>query len=164
LFDEEDDSQDKKTKNTKDVAGGSSKKYLDEKWSLSKEDAKDFKGFSKDSAEKVGAVEDIPSFALMYKIRREYLDISIDALIGEHNGHCLKFKRLLNSEVIDMGKAKGVVLLWAGMSASDKDETKAEIMSFLEEDPLITKDVVENWDVIDLSKKGESTELPLLSQ
>lgn len=142
---------------------GSSKKYLDEKWELNKEDSKDFKGFTAPSASKAGPIVDVPSFALMYKIRREYKDTSIDALIGEHNGHCLKFKRLLNSEVINMGKAKGVVLLWAGLSSADKEDTKAEIMSFLEEDPLITKDIIENWDLIDLTQQGDSVELPPLA-
>jgi hypothetical protein len=33
-------------------------------------------------------------------------------------------------------------------------------MSFLEEDPLIEKDIVESWDLIDLSEKGASTKLP----
>ena len=36
-----------------------------------------------------------------------------------------------------MGKAKGVVLLFAGFTEDDKEETRAEITSFLEEDPLV---------------------------
>jgi hypothetical protein len=60
-----------------------------------------------------------------------------------------------------MGKAKGVVLLWAGFTEDDKKETKAEIMSFLEEDPLVTKDVVETWDIIDLTPAPASEALPV---
>ena len=44
-----------------------------------------------------------------------------------------------------------MVLLWAGFTDSDRAETRADIMAFLEEDPLIVKDVVENWDIISLS-------------
>lgn len=95
----------------------------------------------------------------MYKLRREYVDTSIDAMIADHNGHCLNFKRLINSELITLGNSKGLVLLWAGLTSDDKVDTKAEIMSFLEEDPLIVKDVIEKWDIIDLEKK-DSKELP----
>ena len=101
----------------------------------------------------------------MYKFRKEYLDVGVDSMMADHKGHCTKFKRLINTELIHLGthsltyslthlttyslthlgKAKGVVLLWAGFTDSDKTETKAEIMSFLEEDPLIVKDAIENW-------------------
>jgi hypothetical protein len=96
----------------------------------------------------------------MYKFRKEYLETSVDSTLADHRGHCTKFKRLLNSEVINMGKAKGVVLLWAGFTEEDKKETKAEIMSFLEEDPLVMKDVVETWDIIDLSASSPTAALP----
>lgn len=163
LFDDEEESADssKSTKSGKEE-GGSTRKYLDEKWELNKEDSKEFKGFTKEIKPLTGNVDDICSFALMYKFRREYLDTSMDAVMGEHNGYCLKFKRLLSSELIDLGKAKGVVLLWAGFTAGDRDETKEEITSFLEEDPLIAKDIVENWDLIELSKQGESVDVPQL--
>jgi hypothetical protein len=56
-----------------------------------------------------------------------------------------------------MGTNKGVVLLWAGFTEEDKKETRAEIMDFLEEDPLIAKDSIEKWDIIDL-KPGSAAE------
>ena len=137
------------------------KKYLDEKWTLSPEDSKEFKGFPNNNPpEDVEPSENVPCFALMYKFRKEYLETSVDATLADHRGHCTKFKRLLNSEVINMGKAKGVVLLWAGFTEEDKKETKAEIMSFLEEDPLVMKDVVETWDIIDLSASSPTAALP----
>lgn len=160
--DEEDSSSDKKPVPSKGVSNGVNKKYLDEKWELNKEDAKDFKGFpSEKASSESGSDVDYPSYALMYKFRREYKDQDIDALVGEHRGHCLKFKRVVSSEVIELGVAKGAVLLWTGLSAADKEDLKAEIMSFLEEDPLITKDVVENWDLIDLDLNGESADIEI---
>lgn len=137
---------------------------MEQKWKLNSEDAKEFKGFPK---QEVGGapekVEDddedstaVPVFALMYKFRREYLETSVDAVLADHNGHCAKFKRLINSEMINLGKAKGVVTLWGGYTEDDAAETRAEIMSFLEDDPLIVKDVVENWDIIDLGKKVDA--------
>ena len=110
--------------------------------------------------------EKVPCFALMYKFRKEFVDSSVDAVMADHKGHCAKFKRLLNTELINLGKAKGVVLLWAGFD-DDKEDTKAEIMTFLEEDPLITKDYVSNWDLLDLSqtKASASTdELPAAAE
>lgn len=63
----------------------------------------------------------------------------------------------MNSEVITMKQRKGFVLLWVGLSATDKAETKTEITEFLEDDPLILKDMVEKWDLIDLEEKANGT-------
>lgn len=133
--------------------------YLDENWKLSSADQKEFKGFAK--KEDIVDVSDdhepeaYPCFALMYKLRREYMDTTIESALADHHYHCGKFKRLINSEVIALKKSKGLVLLWAGLSADDKDATKAEIKEFMEDDPLITKDMIEKWDIIDLEKKED---------
>ena len=79
-------------------------------------------------------------------------------MLADHRGHCTKFKRLINSEVINFGNSRGVVLLWAGLSEDDKADTKADIMKFLEDDPLIIKDAIEKWDVIDLEKQKDLPE------
>jgi hypothetical protein len=163
---EDDDENDKPVKKQPKEEDKPKRKYLEQKWQLTAEDAKDFKGFPRDGkkeavAEK--AVEKVPCFALMYKFRKEYLETGIEAALADHKGHCAKFKRLMNSEVIHLGKAKGVVLLWAGFTESDKQEVKTDIMSFLEDDPLIAKDIVENWDLIDLapdSKPSTPAEIP----
>jgi len=158
LFDEDDEGE-----TPQKVDGGKAdiipnkKKYLDEDWKLSADDAKDFSGFPSAEAKPprpAGPAPAVPCFALMYKFRKEYLDAPIDSTLADHKGYCLKFKRLMSSEVINLGKAKGCVLLWAGFKVTDFDETKREIMSFLEEDPLIVKDIVDNWDLIELSKKS----------
>ena len=166
LFEDDDDSE-SETVAEDTTAKVPKRKYLDEEWSLNKEDQKDFKGFpgqgeSTGSTTPVDPATTVPCFALMYKFRREYLDVSVDAMVADHKGYCGGFKRLINSEVINMGKAKGVVLLWAGFTDDDKDDTKADIMTFLENDPLILKDVVEKWDLIDLEKSDTSTNLPPL--
>ena len=154
LFEDDDDNDKPLKKKEAKEDDKPKRKYLEQKWQLTAEDAKDFKGFPRDGkkeavAEK--AVEKVPCFALMYKFRKEYLETGIEAALADHKGHCAKFKRLMNSEVIHLGKAKGVVLLWAGFTEGDKQETKTDIMSFLEDDPLIAKDIVENWDLIDLT-------------
>ena len=137
--------------NVKNEKEAPKKKYLEEKWKLNVEDQKEFQGFDGANVDNSVTVEKVPCFALMYKFREEFLDTSVDAVMADHKGHCAKFKRLLNTELINLGKAKGVVLLWAGVD-DDKEETREEIMKFLEEDPLITKDYVSNWDLLDLSQ------------
>ena len=149
----------------KDDTESPKRKYLDQKWKLNSEDAKEFKGFpKKDGSGAAGKVPDaVPCFALMYKFRKEYIENSCDEALADHRGYCAKFKRVLNSEVINLGTTKGVVLLWAGFTGTDSAETKAEIMTFLEEDPLIIKDIVENWDLINFSERpagGKSKALP----
>lgn len=133
--------------------------YLDENWKLSSTDQKEFKGFTRKEDNIDGAepkqVEAYPCFALMYKLRREYMDTTIESALADHHYHCGKFKRLINSEVIALKKSKGLVLLWAGLSADDKEATKAEIKEFMEDDPLIAKDMIEKWDIIDLEKKED---------
>lgn len=94
----------------------------------------------------------------MYKFRKEYVETSVESLMADHRGHCTKFKRLINSELINFGNSRGVVLLWAGLAEDDKAETKSDIMKFLEDDPLIIKDVIEKWDVIDLEKQKDLPE------
>ena len=97
----------------------------------------------------------------MYKFRKEYFTVEPEGLMADHKGYCGKFTRLANSQYMNVAKAKGCVILWLGQSEKDKEATRAEIMSFLEEDPLIEKDIVENWDLIDLTEKGVSAELPV---
>ena len=157
----------------------SKKKYLDEDWKLSTTDQKDFKGFAKkdkgvESKRDAGADGNaigrgrrstegrepvhFPCFALMYKFRREFQDASPEAALADHEGYCTNFKRLINSEVIRLKDSKGVVLLWTGLTADDKAETKAEINSFVEDDPLIANDMIEKWEVIDLDPNDEHKE------
>lgn len=157
LFEDDDGSQSKKGPAKKDDEPPK-RKYLDQDWKLSPEDAKDFKGFPSKDEGKAPLSDFYPCYALMYKIRREYIDTGNEAVLADHRGHCTKFKRLINSEVINLGSSKGVVLLWAGLAADDKAETKADIMKFLENDPLIIKDLIEKWDVIDLEKQKDLPE------
>ena len=97
--------------------------------------------------EEVAPADRIPSVALIYNFRREYKDQNLEATLADHRAHCLKFnKRLLHSEVINTIKTKGVVLLWVGLSPDD-DLVRQEMMTFMEEDPLIVKDIVDNWNI-----------------
>jgi hypothetical protein len=156
LFDDEDDAPKKKA--SKETAAPK-QKYLDQKWKLAEEDAKEFNGWTKkegtherlmerlDAMEEVAPADRIPSVALIYNFRREYKDQNLEATLADHRAHCLKFnKRLLHSEVINTKKTKGVVLLWVGLSPED-DLVRQDMMSFMEEDPLIVKDIVDNWNI-----------------
>lgn len=149
------------------------KSYLDEQWELSEEDAKEFKGFPTADSKKVQIKKDgsiplgkskkiakkaprYPVFALLYKFRKEYLEGGGEVALGDQQNLLKDFKRLINCEILQFSKprrAKGAVLLWAGFTENDHDETKAEIMSFLEQDPLMKKDIVETWDLINLTGK-----------
>jgi len=160
----------------KDAKEPPKKSYLDQKWKLNSEDAAGFKGFPKKAGETADAgakapaststdgkrpatskpAEKVPVFALTYKFRKEYVDVSVESVLADHKGHAAKFKRLLNSDVIKMKKARGAVVLWAGFSETDKEETRADIMRFIEDDPFITKDIVEHWDIIDMTPGGEN--------
>jgi predicted nucleic acid-binding Zn ribbon protein len=135
----------------------SKSKYLDQDWELSPEDQKEYKGFPRKQEPTEQSSEEpeiaFPCFALMYRLRKEFVDTKIDSVLADHNRYCTRFKRLINSEAISMKQRKGFVLLWAGLTATDKAETRAEIMQFLEEDPLVEKDMIEKWDIIDLESK-----------
>lgn len=157
LFDDEDDMPvQKESKNMP------KKKYLEEEWDLDAEDKKEFKGFptnekpvASDTPAADEPVKNYPAFALLYKFRREYFDSDVDSMMADHKGYCQKFKRLLNSEELRLNKSKGVVLLWAGFTEDDKEETRAEVMRFVEDDPLIAKDAIEMWDIVDLQVSEE---------
>lgn len=161
LFEDGDDDNSKSEDLTTEVPAPRKKKYLDENWKLDAEDEKDFKGFPKkgntEEKDPTAPPKKYPCFALMYKFRREYVDEPVDAMMADHKGHCKKFKRLINSEELSLGNSKGVVLLWAGFTETDKEETRAEIMTFLEDDPLLAKDAIEKWDIIDLNKTNKNT-------
>lgn len=140
----------------------SKSKYLDQDWQLSPEDQKEYKGFSKSSNNVIQSDSSddepeiaFPCFALMYRLRKEYVDQKIDSVLADHNRYCTRFKRLINSEAVSIRNRKGFVLLWAGLTANDKTETRAEIKEFLDEDPLIEKDMIEKWDIIDLENKTD---------
>eukprot|EP01041_Mallomonas_annulata_P004729 gene4729-9393_t len=165
---EDDDSKNKAKDLGKSPEAPAQRKYLEEKWQLNKEDAKDFKGFMTPTKTKAGKpmsevppgnAPKVPAFALLYKFRKEYLDASVDAFMADHKGYASKFKRIMSSELINLGKSRGVVLIFAGFNENDKVETKAEITTFLEEDPLLVQDAIETWDLIDLTKSGSSVEL-----
>jgi hypothetical protein len=159
LFDDEED--DKKTvpkKGTKEPVP-STRKYLDKDWKLNPGDEKDFKTL-KAGGKSVEPAEKLPMFALMYKFRKEYFDFGAEGVMADHQGHCAKYTRIASTQFINIAKARGAVILWLGESESDKDATRSEVMTFLEEDPLIEKDIVESWDLIDLTAKGASADLP----
>jgi hypothetical protein len=144
-------------KESSDNIAATNRKYLDQDWKLSPEDSKDFKGFPQKKEDIKPADKDVhyPTFALMYKLRREYMEVPIDSLVAEHNSHVEKFKRIINSEVINLGKAKGLVILFAGFSKDDKAETKSDILKFMEDDPFIVKDTVEKWDILDFEPRAK---------
>lgn len=161
---EDDEEEDTSSADSKKAEPAKSKrKYLEEDWKVSKEDSRDMTGIRSKTGEMVKASPDakLPVFALMYKIRREYVDTSIDAVLADHQGCVDRYKRCLNSEAIRLGNSRGLVLLWIGRTESDKEQTRSDIIEFMEEDPLIVKDMIERWDIIDLTDKEDLGEEPL---
>jgi hypothetical protein len=84
--------------------------------------------------------------ALIYNFGRDFKETDLTATLAEHNSYCKPFKRLFNSEMLQTHGGRGMVLLWAGLTEED-DNLKTEIMSFMEDDPFIVKNIVDNWDI-----------------
>jgi hypothetical protein len=84
--------------------------------------------------------------ALIYNFGRDFKETDLTATLAEHNSYCEPFKRLFNSEMLQTKRGRGMVLLWAGLTEED-DNLKTEIMSFMEDDPFIVKNIVDNWDI-----------------
>mmetsp|Transcript_10444 Transcript_10444/g.10071 ORF Transcript_10444/g.10071 Transcript_10444/m.10071 type:complete len:243 (-) Transcript_10444:217-945(-) len=153
LFDDEDDAPKKKAKD----AEPKKDKYLDQKWKLSEEDGKEFKGWDKKETKNVKKPEfadedddveigNLPLLALIYNFGRDFKDADLTATLAEHTSYCEPFKRLFNSEMLQTTRGRGMVLLWAGLNEDD-DNLKQEIMAFMEDDPFIVKNIVDNWDI-----------------
>jgi hypothetical protein len=162
LFEEEPDKPLKPAK--KDSKEISTRKYVEQNWKLNEKDTNEFQGISKSNEGKGKAtVRNLPLFALMYKIRKEYFEVGTEGILAQHKGHSEKFPRMANNQFIKMEDAKGIVTLFIGQNEKDIEGTRQEIMQFLETDPLIEKDMIETWDLIDLTEqgKGASIDLPL---
>jgi hypothetical protein len=84
--------------------------------------------------------------ALIYNFGRDFKDADLTATLAEHTSYCEPFKRLFNSEMLQTTRGRGMVLLWAGLNEDD-DNLKQEIMAFMEDDPFIVKNIVDNWDI-----------------
>lgn len=92
----------------------------------------------------------MPSYAVMYKLKPEYMTQSYDVATADHNEYCKEFERLLQSETITLHNSKGVVILFAGHSAADKGELSDEVDRFIDKDPLIEQGIVDTWNILDL--------------
>lgn len=96
-----------------------------------------------------------PAFALMYKLKPEYMTKTFSVATADHKSYCAEFERLLNDEIISMPKHIGVVILFVGLTAEDKDETLAEVNRFVDKDPLVTLGIVETWNILDLDPSNK---------
>ena len=97
---------------------------------------------------------DVPLYTLLYKYRRSYMEntpTNMDSF-KDHLAYVRTFRRLISHHVVNMGQSKGVVMIFAGYSKNDKSLTKADIISFLENDPLLMKNMIASWEVIDLAR------------
>ena len=75
---------------------------------MNSEDQKEFKGFDGSNVDDSVTAEKVPCFALMYKFRKEYVDVSVDSVMADHKGHCAKFKRLLSNQLAEPKKINAV--------------------------------------------------------
>lgn len=175
LFDEED--------LNKPVEKEVKRKYLDEKWELTSEDNEALEGYNKNLAELRGQtvpsssarssgnagvvqslqrvqVEDdgekpFPCFGVVYFFKPEYLDVDIDGSLKEHLKYCEKFQRIMNSEVLQLDKRKGVVTLWVALDKDDGKQTEEEIKRFVEGDPLVIQNLVQEWEIFPLTSSDD---------
>lgn len=148
-------------KNNSKQKAGSKKTYLDEKWQLSPTDEKEIAD-TKPVKSKVKYDPNVkapkfPTFSVLYKFRREYVDANLDSTLADHNIVCSKYKRLLTSETMRFKNTRGVSMLWVGIAEGEEEaeNVQKEINAFMEEDPLIKKDFVERWEIIDFQKNYE---------
>lgn len=161
LFEEDDSKGKKPAKGGEEGESVASKrKYLEQKWELSDEDAREARDYAKrkESIENAvdGVVPNYPCFALLYLFRREFFDANIEATLADHVQYGQKFKRLLNSEPLRLMGTRGVSLLFVGLTEDDKADTKDEVMRFMENDPLLLKDMIDRWDIIDLEASADA--------
>eukprot|EP01039_Chlorochromonas_danica_P000202 gene202-215_t len=156
--------------NSKQKAAGSKKTYLEEKWQLSPTDEKEIAD-AKPIKSKVKYDPNIknpkfPIFSVLYKFRREYVDANLDSTLADHNTICSKYKRLLTSETMRFKNTRGVSMLWVGIAEGEEEaeNVQKEINAFMEEDPLVKKDFVERWEIIDFQKNYERKQNELNSK
>lgn len=89
-----------------------------------------------------------PMIGLVYIFRPEYRDINIDAALFDHNAYKEKYKRLLSSEPMMFGEVRGMSFMFMGTGMDDIEGTRAEIANFVAKDPLMTKNIIESWEII----------------
>lgn len=137
--------------------------YLGEEWKLSPEDEKAFKGFpgsEESSSKKIeklkreGPPREFPCFAVVYKLKKQYIDADLSAVTTKHEDVAQTYDRFLNSEVMLFQGTRGVVTLWVGLTdeEGEKEKTANEIEEFMEKCPFVVKEMVERWDVIALEE------------
>lgn len=97
-----------------------------------------------------------PSYAVMYKLKPEYMSQTYSVATADHNEYCKTFERLLQSETIAMHNSKGVVVLFAGLTPDDKAELSDEVDRFVAKDPLIEQGIVDTWNILDLDPYVEA--------
>ncbi len=127
--------------------------YINEDWKINEATKLNSINQMDESSDLEDIVTNYPCFALMYKFKDDYINQDIDPVVIDHDNYSNSFKRLVNSEVLQMGNDKGAVMLWTGISDDDTGKMiKDEIMTYVQEDPLFLKDIVEKWEIIELSE------------
>jgi hypothetical protein len=160
LFDDdEDDEPDSKLKN-KFVPQESSNNYLEEDWKLSTEDTEELKlqriRQKRRTFDRSKEPPNYPIFALLYRFRREYVDQDMESVLADHNSMVKEFPRLLSTEILRYKNTRGATLIWVGLTdeEGEKEELRKEMKSFMEQDPLLTKDIVERYDIMDFDQEA----------
>jgi len=140
---------------------------MEQKWEVDDEDTAELVE-SENKEEPIEGDDDdenlpnIPVFTLLMNLRPQYKEgTAADAAILDTEKYCETFDRIMSCDVIDIGTHKGMVFIWAGASEDDREETIAEITSFMENCPMVTQDVVDKWELFDMVEDDEESMTPI---
>lgn len=101
---------------------------------------------------------ELPIFSLVYFFREKYLTADIDDLFEEHLAHGKTFKRFWSSDLINLEKLRGVTMIWRGLTNHDAETVKSDMASFMKEDPLVKRDLVEKWEILPIGPVVDESE------
>jgi hypothetical protein len=119
----------------------------------SENDAKAFEALLKGDCPKNSNV-----YVLFYQIKgKHYGDKKFATAVENHEIFAKGFKRVLFSEVFDLGSdiGNGVVTIFGGLEGQN-DVTQSDIREFTQNDPLMTGGFVEDSEVMDFDQIGKN--------
>jgi len=103
-------------------------------------------------------VEEYPMYALIYRFREKYYNEEMADLFQRFDAYCLDFTRVFNKDQVKMSDSRGLVIMFGGNSINDREETLAEMKTFMEKDPFMLEDIVEKYDLVNMNGEEEFEE------
>lgn len=137
----------------------SKKNYLEEDWKIDENDAMNARALKTSKNNQVQEVKstddsanaDIPIIGLVYIFRQEFQSANIESTLLDHKKYGQEFKRLFISQPIGTPDKRGLSMIWVGVSPTDLEETRSEITRFMAKDPLMTQNIVQSWELMNIN-------------